>query len=223
MPTITELVTEVRNMLDDQTIMESMLRQWLNEGNRDIARVTRHYKATDTVATVAGTHSYTLDAGVIAVEQAWYDDTSRQIPLTPRHIEQMDSIWGQQQDYEGAYPAYFMTIGYAPVTLRLYPVPSAVATIRLITAILPAAMPLTGSAETDVDVPPAWYDTLADYCTFKALQRDRDDRWQQFRQLYIEKRDDMLTLGDYDVVNREVIADPMSGYLPRWLVEPEGW
>lgn len=224
MPTLLELETEVRNLLDEPTAAQwtqSALRTWLNEANRDIARVTRHYKSTDTVTMVSGTAEYTMDANIIAIEQAWYDDGSRQLPLAPRHYENMDHVWGDQQNYQGAFPAFYTTWGYSPqLKLRLYPVPTSnTHTVKLLTVIYPTAMPLTGSDGTAVDVPGAWYDALADYCMFRALQRDRDPRWQEYRQLYLEKRDDMLMLSDYDNVNREVVADPNVGYLPRWLVE----
>lgn len=224
MPTIIDLVTEVRDMLDEPAAAQwsdSQIRKWLNEANRDLARITRHYKSTDTVTMVSGQAEYTMDANIIAIEQAWYDDGSRQLPLTARHYENMDQVWGDRRDYEGAYPSFYTTWGYSPqLKLRLYPVPtSSVHTVSLLTCIIPSAMPLTGSDGTDVDVPGAWYDCLSEYCTFKALQRDRDPRWQEFRQLYLEKRDDMLTRSDYENANREVIADPNVGYLPRWLVE----
>lgn len=224
MPTIAELVSEVRDLLDEPSAAQwtdPQLRKWLNEANRDLARFTRHYKSNDTVPTVSGQAEYTMDANIIAVEQAWYDDGSRQLPLAGRHYENMDQVWGDRQGYTGAFPAYYATWGYSPnLKLRLYPVPSSsLHNIKLLTVIYPTAMPLTGSGSTTVDVPGAWYDALADYCAFRALQRDREPRWQEYRQLYLEKRDDMLTLGDYDNVNREVVADPNVGYLPRWLVE----
>lgn len=233
MPTILELTTEVRDMINEPTAAawsDQQLRKWLNEANRDLARMTRHYKGNATVVSVAGQQDYVLSSSVIAVEHAWYNDGSRDLPLTPRHIENMDMIWGDLQTQTGAYPSFFITIGYATgatgITLRLFPVPSVSANnIKLLTAILPTAMPLVGSDATLVDVPPAWYDALADYCTFKALQRDRDPqrRWQEHYQLYIEKRTAMQERADYSPVNREIVVDPDMGYLPRWLVEPEGW
>lgn len=228
MPTISELVDQIRDMLDEPSAAQwsdQMLRRWINEANRDIARITRHYKANDTISTVAGQAEYSLPPEIIAVEQAWYDDGARVVPLTPRHIENMDQVWGYRQDFQAPYPTFYMVLGHAPThVIRVYPIPAySLHSIKLLSAVLPAEIPLTGSDTADVEIPPAWYDLLRDYVCAKALQRDRDPRWEEFYRLYIVNRDTMAVHSDYTTANREIIPDPERGYLPRWLVEPEGW
>lgn len=225
MPTLLELETEVRNLLDEPLAAQwtqPMLRTWLNEGNRDLARFTRHYKATDSFTCVSGTAEYTMDANIIAIEHAYYYDGSQHIPLQPRQYENMDNIWGWRQAQQNR-PQFYTTWGYSPnLKLRLFPVPtSSTDTVNLLTAIYPAQMPLSGSDATAVDVPLAWYDALADYCEYKALRRDRSPAAQEAFMIYTAKRGEMVDMGDYLAVNREVVADPVVGYLPRWLTEFE--
>lgn len=228
MPTVTELIAEVRDILDESVTAQwtdTQLRKWLNEGNRDLARATRHVKASTTINTIAGVASYAMPVTTIAIEHAYYDDTDgRVIPLIPKHMENLDPIRGYQPDREGT-PIFFSTGGYSPsLTVILYPVPTATDhVLRFIVAKLPTAIALDGSGDaSQVDTPAVWYDALADYCEMKALRRDRDTRWQEAWQMYVEKRDGLINNPDYVPVNREVVADPHNGYMPEWLVSFDG-
>lgn len=225
MPTVTVLIAEVRDLLDEVIAVhwsDTQLRKWLNEANRDLARATRHLKDTVTIATVAGTYSYAVPSTVLAIELAWYRDVAgnRHIPLVARHLESMDDVRGYQWDLKGT-PQFFATQGFSPnLTLVVHPTPTVTGdSLVLHVARLPTAIDITGAGDaSNVDTPTAWYDALADYCEFKALRRDRDPRWQEAYKLYQEKRDALINNPDYLAVNRELVADPVAGYLPRWLV-----
>lgn len=226
MPTATELLAEVRDIIDEPAAAQwtdAQLRKWINEANRDLARSTRHYKKSIEIETVAGTGSYTVDADVIAIEHAWFWDVGgdRRIPLTPRHMENMDAVRGYNWDREGT-PQFYSTMGTPPaMQIVVFPVPTlSTDKLNLLVAKLPTPMDVDGDDDDeDVDVIPAWYDALADYCEFKALRRDRDPRWQEAYGLYQEKRDGLINNPDYLPVSREMVPDPVGGYLPAWLVE----
>jgi hypothetical protein len=222
--TLYALENQVRAMLDEPVAAQWTqlnLRIWMNEGIRDLARSTRHFKSTYAQSLTAGVAEYTMPESVITVEHCYYDDGARKMPLWARHYEQMDQIWGERQDNAGAWPQWFTTWGYAPnLKLRLYPVPSITGhTARLLTATIPSDMPLSGSDTTAVDVPPAWVDLISDYAEMKALRRDRDPRWQEALEAYTGKRDAMIHNNDYLAVNREIVPDPSAGYMARWLVD----
>ena len=140
------------------------------------------------------------------------------MPLIARHYEQMDQIWGERQDNAGAYPNWFTTRGYAPsLKLRLYPVPSnSTHNARLLTAIIPTDMPLSGSDTTAVDVPPAWVDLIADYAEMKALRRDRDPHWQEAFASYGAKLDALINSNDYLAIN-QIVPVPRLGRLHATL------
>jgi hypothetical protein len=225
MTTATIIISEVRDILDEPSAAQwtdANLRKWVNEAGRDLARSTRHVKRAFTINALDGVSSYTLDPTIIAVEHAAYEDAGgRRYPLIARHWENMDSVWGHDATREGI-PAVYTALGVSPaVQLVVYPVPDAsTGVFKLMTAVLPAAIALDGTDDdVDLDIPPAWYDALADYCEFKALRKDRDPRWQEAYQLYQEKRDGLIHNPDYIAANREVVVDFDAGYLPRWLVE----
>lgn len=225
MPTVTELIAEIRAMLDEPNEAQwtqTNLRTWINEGNRDLARATRHLKATETIPTVAGTGTYNTSDSVIAIEHAYYEDVAgvRRIPLIPKHFENMDSVRGYNWDREGT-PQYFTTLGFNPsLQVSVFPVPTVEDdNLILMIAKLPAAIDLTGAGDaSQVETAAIWYDALSDYCEFKGLRKDRDPRWQEAYELYKEKRDGLINNPDYLAVNRELIPDPIAGYQPEWLV-----
>jgi hypothetical protein len=219
--TLSELEARARGLLDEETAAQwsqANLRRWFNDGLRDLARTTRHFKSQATVAVTSGVAEYTLASNIIAVEHAYHDDGTTKRPLIAKHWESMDQVWGYHQDIARGYPQFFATWGYSPnLKIRLYPVPQTTGhNVRLLTSILPTEMPTSGDDSTEVDVPPAWVDLLVDYARYSAFLRDRDPGWQQALQMYEAKRDSMIYANDYLAVNRELVPDPMAGYVPLW-------
>ena len=108
------------------------------------------------------------------------------------------------------------------LVVKLFPAPSTSATLSLVVSRLAAAIAIPWNPSTVVETPTAWYDALVDYVEAKALRRDRDPRWQEARQLYVEKRDNLINNPDYLAVNREMLPSPRGGgYMDAWLVEYE--
>lgn len=228
MPTAGELVTQIRDMLDEPTAAQwtdDMLVRWINEAARDLGRATRYLKATDTIPLIAGTSEYALPTNLIAVEHAYYrPGDGRDIPLTPRHYEGMDQVWGQWQNQQSYMPNWFTVIGFSPsAVIKLYPAPNdSNAELSILYCRVPDELSIPFDSSEDADVPHVWYDAIVDYVESKALRRDRDPRWQEAYQLYVEKRDGFIHNPDYLAENREIIPTP-NGYMPEWLALPEYW
>jgi hypothetical protein len=227
MVTVNELIEEVRDVLDEPTAAQwtdAQLRRWLSEGNRDIARVTHHYKTTDEFPTIADVSEYTMAEDIITIEHAYYSDGSQDFPLQPKHFEQMDGIWGARMGWSGAWPAYFTTWGNQPtLIMKLFPVPTTNGdVIKLFVSVIPE--PLSADGDEDVEVPPAWYDILADYCMYKAMLRDRDPTMDRMLAAYTQKRDALMHNNEYISTARELVPDPRSqmGYVPGWLADMSG-
>lgn len=223
MPTVQEFLTQIRDALDEPLqaqFTDDMLRRWLNEANRDLARSTHHYTGNYTVPAVSSVSTYTLSSDVLAVQHVWFDD-GRAIELTARHMEQLSPIMDGSHDRVGR-PVFYTTEGFSPsLTLRIYPTPvfSTPSNILLLCSRIPDDIPTSDAVSTPVDVPSAWFDALSDYVEFKALRRDRDPRWQEAFQLYSDKRDGLIHNPDALPVFREVTPDPRAGFVPSWLAE----
>lgn len=226
MPTVTELIAQVRDIVDEPIgaqFSDTQLRRWLNEGNRDLSRSTRHLKTQQTIPTVAGTSSYTVNANALSIELAWYQDVpgARFLALEPRHMENMDAVRGYNWARTGT-PSFFSTQGFSPnLQILIYPVPAVTAdNIVVYVSRISADIDITGAGDaSQVDTPSAWYDALADYAEMKCLRRDRDPRWSDAWKMYTDKRDGLINNPDYLAVNRELTVDPIAGALPTWLVE----
>jgi hypothetical protein len=225
--TTTELLMQIRDSLDEVTPAQwsqQSLRRWINDGMKDMARVTRHIRDRVVVTMVSGTAEYVLAENILEIELAYYlPGDGRYIPLQPRQYEGMDAIWGQQQNQQGGWPILYTVWGYSPnLKLRLYPVPPTNGhTVSLSVIRYPNLIPIDGSADsTVIDFPEAWSESLVQYAEARALRKDRDPRWQESMTRYNEIRDQLVVMGDYLNVPREVVMDPYVGAMPRWLVDP---
>lgn len=224
MPTGNDLITQVRDILDEPTpaqFSDAQLIRWLNEGNRDLARRTRALKDAQTIPATAGAYQYFLAENVVAIEHCYYHEAGngQRFPLIARHLENFDAVRGTDWSREGR-PLFFTTQGFAP-NLKLVVSPAPVSNVdefNLLIARLPVEL-TSGNLAAEIDTPSAWYDALVDYCEFKALRRDRDSRWQEAWQMYQDKRAELVHAPDYHTANREMMPDPVAGYLPSWLVE----
>lgn len=233
--TLTELEDRLRAILDEPAAAQweqDNIRRWFNDGLRDLARSTRHYKDTHEQALTADLAEYTMPANILAIELAYYDDGTRTYPMAGRHYESMDQVWGSWQDRQG-WPRFYTTWGNSPnLKLRLYPVPTdSTHKAQLLTAVLPTEMPLVGSDATNVDVPDGWVDAIVDYAAYLAFLRDRtigpDGRmmWETMHRSYVAKRNDLVHSNDYMAINREFVPEPRVGYVPSWHLDDDdyGW
>lgn len=199
MATQGELITQIRNMLDEDNgrmWKDSMLRRWINDGAREICRKSEAVRATATIPTLAGVGEYTIAQNVVRVTDASWKPTSdtQQYPLTYRDRHSMDNVWYMDPDREGSYPMFFTTWGAPPdLTIRLFPVPSDGGAITLLYYSYPTdlATDTEADANSRVDIPAGWDDMIVDYVEYRALRRDRDPRWQEAYQLWATKLDDL--------------------------------
>lgn len=222
--TVATAVTTLRERLDETTAAQwtdISLRRWLNEAIRDMARKTRHFKDTDTIAVTADDGEYTVASDVIHIYHVYYTPTGQTVmmPLEARAFEAMDSVWGGYQNQGGGYPAVWTTFGFAPsLTIKLFPVPSVAGSLTLHVARLPAALDVT-SGTGNIEVPEAWLELAYDYAEYMALRKDRDPRWQESLQMYEQNIQQMIDMGEYQNAPGEFVWSG-SGMQPAWLVDP---
>ena len=227
MSTPAQIITEVRDMLNEPTAAQctdTMLRRWINEAGRDLARVTRHIRRVNPVSLSAGFNSTTLDPDVIAVEAAFWNETGQAewTELEASHLEEFMRNAANRPTAEGR-PWFFTTMGSQPtVQFTIYPVPTSDGTLQLFEIIIPAPIAEDGSTDDEaINIPYTWYDALADYCQYKAMLRDRDELFREALQSYQEKRDALVVSPDYITANRNIIPNPSTGsYHPTWLTDP---
>lgn len=229
--TVKNIIDAVRERLDEVQASQwtdLSLKRWLNEGLRDLGRKTKHIKDTTTFTTVAGQAEYTLAAGILEVEMAFYaTGDGRQVNLTARSFAGMNAVWGQYRDQAGGDPAMFTLWGVPPnLKFRLFPAPgSSGKTVTVYVSRLPATITEDNTIDlTVVDLPDAWVDLMKDYVEYCAKRKDGNPAWQEAQGLYNQHLDDMIVGSDYSNTSEDMIADPLmaGGVAPRWLVDT-GW
>jgi hypothetical protein len=225
MTTQAQIITSARDRLNESTPAhwtDPMLRRWVNEGMRDIARKTECIQDRDTIPGIVGTSEYTLPTDIIRVHRVEFQPlTERICHLEYLDVKNLDMVGWAQRDLQSYYPSAY-TIWGTGTTLKLiaFPSPSTIGTFTIWHYKVPA--PLTevdsSNAQTLLPIPEVYDDLLLDYIEYRALRRDRDPSWQEAKSLYDEGLQVM-----FDTTRRWVdeagLITPQGagGSLPFWL------
>lgn len=192
-----EAVQRVRDRLEEAgaaSYLDPMIRRWLHEGAKDLARYTEAIEEKATISVSAGTGEYSGPTDVVKVTSVMFTATGSTInnPLDYVDVDVAQGIF-----YTGSQgtPRAFTLWKPAPnMAIRLYPTPSLAGTLTVWYRRLPTALVYdTDADDTDpLDFPEAWLELLLDYAEARALRRDRDPRWQESQALYQQGREEML-------------------------------
>jgi hypothetical protein len=190
--------TELRQQLDELSARfwaDTELNALLNEGARDVARRTETGETfTQTIPAISGTMKYALPTNFLRAHRVEFQPISTGMPqVYPLQLAtyyEMDQYWGSTQFQQRSYPGWAVFFGNPPNTImQIYPVPSQNGNFNLFYYALPSQL----VADTDqLQVTEGWYDVVKDYACWKALMKDRDPRWQDYKQLYEEDLVNMI-------------------------------
>lgn len=220
-----ELLADLRNRLDEVTPRQwtdAMLRGWLNDGARDIARKSETLQDREDLPVVKGTREYTLPSDVIRIHRVEYRATGDGLayPLEYRDFNSMDGVWHTQQDVSESTPMFFTMWGYPPtLKIVLYPTPALAGAIKVFYYKVPANLATDGSAEnTTLDIPEGWEDLVLDFAEYRALRRDADPRWREAKELFDENLGAMFETTRRWSDQAGVMVSESGFGLPAWLV-----
>jgi hypothetical protein len=225
MTTQAQMILSTRDRLNESTPAhwtDSMLRRWINEGMRDIARKTECIQDRDTIPGIIGTSEYTLASDIIRVHRVEFQPlTDRVCKLEYLDVKNLDMVGWEQRDLQSHYP-FAYTIWGTGLVLKLiaFPSPSTAGAFTIWHFKVPVALAESGStdAQSEIPIPEVYDDLLLDYIEYRALRRDRDPSWQEAKALYDEGLQVM-----FDTTRRWVdeggLITPQGagGSLPTWL------
>jgi Family of unknown function (DUF6682) len=216
--TLTTALTNIRSLLDEpnpQFWSNAELTQWINEGCFDAARKVEWKRTTATVAIVAGTQTYTAPTDIYRVYRMEFVPTASQNTYTVefRGYMEMDQIWGINQQWPASYPLYYTLWKVPPaMNIVLYPVPSQAGTLTVY--YYQQVTPVVSGTD-NLDCLQGYEDVIYDFAVYRALRKDSDPRWQEFKNTYEEKINIM-----YD--NTRTFQDQAGTFTTGQSALPEG-
>lgn len=231
--TLANALIAIRVLIDETTASEisgawpsPQLRRWVNEACKDIARRTESLQTKTTIAGVAGTQEYTLPAAMTRVTRVeWKPTGSDQIyPLEYADFNNMDSVWWTQQSITQQTPRMYTMWGYPPsLKIVIYPKPPSAGTFNVYYYALPTALATDGTQDSsNLPIPEGWEDCVYAYTEYMALRKDRDQRWQEARQIYEDLVNGMIDLTMRWTDQSGGAFQPSEPMVPSWLYNDGG-
>lgn len=218
--TLTQMTANVRSLLDEpnpQFWSNAELTSWMNECCAEVARKAEWKRAQTNISVVAETQSYVGPTDMIRFYRITFSPSGSDNTYTVewRGMMEMDQIWGINQEWPASYPLYYTTWKVPPnLSVILYPVPSQAGELTCYYYQQPT--PAVAGSD-DIDILSGYEDIVVDYTMYRALRKDADPRWQEFKQTYEDK---LVALQE----NAETFQDQAGTFttgqaaLPDWLV-----
>lgn len=119
---------------------EDEIENYVNEAYTAMARDSKAYQFSESIAVVQGTASYTLDAMTMKVKRVFLDQTPLR-PATPYEMDRLRAGWGFEAKTWG-----YISTQQVPQTIRLVDTPDAAGTLTVYSVGIPAA--LDGNCDT---------------------------------------------------------------------------
>lgn len=218
--TLTTALANIRSLLDEpnpQFWSNAELTQWINECCAETARKVEWKRALANIDVDSGTQTYTAPTDTYRIYRLEFvpDASIDTYTVEFRGYMEMDQIWGINQQWPASYPLYY-TMWKVPPTMSiiLYPVPSQNGTLNVYyyQQITPVV-----SGTDNLDILVGWEDIAYDYTVYRALRKDADPRWQEFKQTYEDK---LLAMIDATRTFQDQAGTFSTGQaaLPEWLV-----
>ena len=233
MTTLQDALTHLRDLIDEPTAVywtDDQLTVYLNDGTRDVARKAEDIISFNTsVTAVAGTYLYALPSDTLRVHRVEFQPSGQTqvYPLQLTNYDDMDQIWGINQQIQSSYPSWVCIRGYpggtqsgsvdSRLVMQVFPVPSTAGTFNLFVYRQPYQFlpPSTNPGELakTVEVPGGWDDLPVWYAAYKAMVKNRDERWKELRQTYLEDLEYLIQVSRTwpDAAGRFSLGSPYTG------------
>ena len=217
---LTTALSQVRSLLDEpnpQFWSNNELTNWINEACVDISRRVEWKRTKATIDVDNGTQTYTAPVDTYRIYRIEFvpDSSVNNYTVEFRGYMEMDQIWGINQQWPASYPLYY-TLWQVPPAMQiiLYPVPSQDGTLNVF--YYQQITPVVAGSD-NLDCLEGWEDTVYDYTLYRALRKDADPRWQEYKQTFEDK---IVHMTDSTRTFQDQAGTFTTGQaaLPYWLV-----
>ena len=225
---LTNALVEIRAMIDEpvaQFWSDTELTSWINQACAEIQRVVEWKQTTGTIDTTAAQQAYLCPPDLLRLHRLEFvpdNNTSYTYSLEFRGYNEMDAVWGNLKTLPSAYPEQYTLwnnpndteVMGAGLQILLYPVPAVDGTLNLY--YLPTIVPVAAGSDF-VDVLPGWEDTVYNWVAYRALRKDADPRWKEFRDEFMDELEKMKTVSRTYTDQGNWFSTGQQNYNPLFL------
>ncbi len=226
--TLTEALSNVRSLIDEpvaQFWSDAELTEWINQGCADCQREVEWARAGPTgIDTTAGTQTYYAPQNLLRLYRLEFvpnNNTSYTYSLEFRGYNEMDAAWGNLKTLPSAYPEQFTlwnnpkdTAADVGLTILLYPVPAVDGYLNVY--YYRTIVPVVEDSD-NIDVLPGWEDTIYSFAAYRALRKDADSRWQDFKADYTTQVEQMKSVSRTFTDQPNWFSTGQQNYNPLFL------
>lgn len=230
-----EAITAARSVLDDGSATRPFwtdveLRTWINDGVREIARTAEVLLVlrSDLIA-VPTVARYALPADVIRLHRIEFAPNvaggSQIYQVELRTYDELDQIWGIQQNSPSSYPSYAAIWGTpGNMTVQFYPVPSQAGTFNLFYYGMPVNLNTNGTQDSmNLNIPAGWDDMINFYVEYRARRKAKDPSWQEAMGLFQQEMQHLVDVTRSAHDNPRYMQTSVQGGVPGWLAGGGDW
>jgi hypothetical protein len=205
---------------------DAELTEWINQGCQEIQReVEWKQKGPTQITTTAAVQTYLCPADLLRLHRLEFvpnNNTSYTYSLEFRGYNEMDAAWGNLKSLPSAYPELY-TLWNNPddsgvtgkgLTIVLYPVPAVAGKLNLYYLCTVAQV---ASGSDLVDVLPGWEDTVYSFAAYRALRKDADPRWREFKEEFTMQIEQMKTVSRTYTDQANWFSTGAQNYNPLFL------
>jgi hypothetical protein len=210
----------VRSLIDEtnsQFWTNLELDNWINEGCYDAARRGEWKRAKASIVVTANTQTYTAPVDVYRIYRIEFVPTASDVTYTLefRGYMEMDQVWGINQQWPASYPLYY-TLWKVPPAMNIivYPVPAQAGNFFVYYYQTVTTALVDGDA---IDMLQGWEDMIYDFAAYRALRKDADPRWKEFKDTYEDKMTMFIT-STRQFQDQAGTFSTGQAALPEWLI-----
>jgi hypothetical protein len=232
--TLSTALTNTRSLLDEPSgslssfWSDTELTTWLNESCADMQRRAEWKMSQASIPVSPQTQEFAAPDDVIRIHRITFNPTvtggitNNTYTLEYRGFMEMDQVWGIQQQWPATYPLYYTLWGQpgtGSLKILTYPVPDQAGTLNVYYF---PEITSQSNTSSNMDAPQGFEDMMYDYTCYRALRKDADPRWKEFKSDYEAK---LINLYDSSREYQDQANFVSTGQqaLPQWLTSSEGW
>jgi len=213
------IISEALDDPNNDYFSTTQLTNWINEGCMDIARRSQTLQSQSAIAVAALENIITMPSNLLAIHRIEFiptGQTTQTYPVTYRAVNDMDQVWGINQQVQSSYPQFYTPWANPPdLTIQLFPVPSMAGSLTV--WYYRTASPCVNPTDS-LDVVEGFQSLVYLYAEYMAKRKSADPTWKDAKQIYEDEFTDLLNK-TRSFTDQAGTFTTGPGWLPYWLYQ----